>query len=120
MSQRAQATGQVSASIEDLMGRRENIQRMIDTLENRLAHTEQDAAQGLLDLSQSGSGVSGPPMGAMAQVMPVSAARVTRKPATGDPHVGASAMKTIAGTGLIAPAPGYHYMATGEYMKDPE
>ena len=120
MSQRAQATGQVSASIEDLMARRENIQRMIDTLENRLDHTEQDAVQGLLDLSQSGSGVSGPPMGAMAQVMPVSTARVTRKPATGDPHVGASAMKTIAGTGLIAPAPGYHYMATGEYMKDPE
>ena len=71
MSQRAQATGQVSASIEDLMARRENIQRMIDTLENRLDHTEQDAVQGLLDLSQSGSGVSGPPMGAMAQVMPV-------------------------------------------------
>jgi hypothetical protein len=120
MSQRAQATDQMSATIEDLMGRREHIQGMIDTLENRLDHTEQDAAQGLLDLSQSGSGVSGPPMGAMAQVMPVSTARLTRKPATGGPHVGASAMKVIAGTGLIAPAPGYHYMATGEYMKDPE
>jgi hypothetical protein len=120
MSQRAQATDQMSATIEDLMGRREHIQGMIDTLENRLDHTEQDAAQGLLDLSQSGSGVSGPPMGAMAQVMPVSTARLTRKPATGDPHVGASAMRVIAGTGLIAPAPGYHYMATGEYMKDPE
>ena len=120
MSQRAQATDQMSATIEDLMGRREHIQGMIDTLENRLDHTEQDAAQGLLDLSQSGSGVSGPPMGAMAQVMPVSTARLTRKPATGNPHVGASAMKVIAGTGLIAPAPGYHYMATGEYMKDPE
>ena len=120
MSQRAQATDQMSATIEDLMGRREHIQGMIDTLENRLDHTEQDAAQGLLDLSQSGSGVSGPPMGAMSQVMPVSTARLTRKPATGNPHVGASAMKVIAGTGLIAPAPGYHYMATGEYMKDPE
>jgi hypothetical protein len=53
-------------------------------------------------------------------VMSMSAARVTRKPATGDPHAGASAMRVIAGTGLIAPAPGYHYMATGEYMKDPE
>ena len=120
MSQRAQATDQMSATIEDLMGRREHIQGMIDTLENRLDHTEQDAAQGLLDLSQSGSGVSGPPMGAMAQVMPVSTARLTRKPATGDPHVGASAIRLIAGTGLIAPAPGWHYMATGEYMKDPE
>jgi hypothetical protein len=52
--------------------------------------------------------------------MPVSTARLTRKPATGDPHVGASAMNVIAGTRLIAPAQGYHYMATGEYMKDPE
>ena len=56
----------------------------------------------------------------LAQMLQVSTARVTRKPVTGDPHVGASAPKIIAGTGLIAPAPGWHYMATGELMKDPE
>jgi hypothetical protein len=55
-----------------------------------------------------------------AQVLQISAARVTRKAVTGNPHAGASAPTIIAGTGLIAPAPGYHYMATGELMKDPD
>lgn len=55
-----------------------------------------------------------------AQVLQISSARVTRKPVTGNPHVGASAPTIIAGSGLTAPAPGYHYMATGELMKDPE
>ena len=55
-----------------------------------------------------------------AQVLQISTARVTRKPVTGLPHAGASAPTIIAGTGLIAPAPGWHYMATGELMKDPE
>ena len=55
-----------------------------------------------------------------ARVLPVSAARVTRKAVMGPPHAGASAPTIIAGTGLIAPAPGWHYMATGELMEDPE
>ena len=54
------------------------------------------------------------------QMLQLSTARVTRKAVTGPPHAGASAPTIIAGTGLIAPAPGYHYMATGELMKDPE
>ena len=40
------------------------------------------------------------------QVLQFSAARVARKPVTGLPHAGASAPTVIAGTGLIAPAPG--------------
>ena len=55
-----------------------------------------------------------------ARVLQISTARVTRKPVMGPPHAGASAPTIIAGTGLIAPAPGWHYMATGELMKDPE
>ena len=54
------------------------------------------------------------------QMLPLSSARVTRKAVTGPPHAGASAPTILAGTGLIAPAPGYHYMATGELMKDPD
>ena len=55
-----------------------------------------------------------------AHCEPLSAARITRKAVTGPPHAGASAPTILAGTGLIAPAPGYHYMATGELMKDPD
>ena len=69
-----------------------------------------------MEMHGSGAPNTRPP----AQVLQVSAARVTRKPVTDNPHVGASAPTIIAGTGLIAPAPGYHYMATGELMKDPE
>ena len=54
------------------------------------------------------------------QILRISAARLVRKPVTGNPHVGASAPTIIASSGLTAPAPGYHYMATGELMKDPE
>ena len=54
------------------------------------------------------------------QILRISVARLVRKPVTGNPHVGASAPTVIAGSGLTAPAPGYHYMATGELMKDPE
>ena len=62
---------------------------------------------------RSGAGMSGPPMRAPAQVTSLSIARLTRKVA-GEPHAGASARRIIAGTGVIAPAPGFHYMATGE------
>ena len=54
------------------------------------------------------------------QILSLSTARLARKPVTGLPHAGASAPTIIADTGLIAPAPGWHYMATGELMKDPE
>ena len=79
--------------------------------EQRLQHIAQ-----AVEMHGSGAPNTRPP----AQMLSVSAARVTRKPVTGDPHVGASAPTIIAGTGLTAPAPGYHYMATGELMKDPE
>ena len=36
-------------------------------------------------------------------------------------HRGASAEQQIlAGTGVLPPPPGYHYMSTGELMQDPE
>jgi len=71
---------------------------------------------------QAGAGASGPgpPMSALARVLQISTARLTREPVADEPHAGASAQTVIAGTGLIAPAPGWHYMATGEYMKDPD
>ena len=79
--------------------------------EQRLQHIAQS-------MEMHGSGA--PNTRPSAQMLQVSAARVTRKAVTGPPHAGASAPTVIAGTGLIAPAPGYHYMATGELMKDPE
>eukprot|EP01046_Picozoa_sp_COSAG06_P018216 COSAG06_NODE_1260_length_10074_cov_127.640000_4_plen_106_part_00 len=45
---------------------------------------------------------------------------IARRTTTASRGAATARMKTIAGTGLIAPAPGYHYMATGELMKDPE
>ena len=79
--------------------------------EQRLQHIAQS-------MEMHGSGA--PNTRPSAQMLQVSAARVTRKAVTGQPHAGASAPTVIAGTGLIAPAPGWHYMATGELMKDPE
>ena len=36
-------------------------------------------------------------------------------------HRGASAEQQIlAGTGVLLPQPGYHYMSTGELMMDPD
>ena len=79
--------------------------------EQRLQHIAQS-------MEMHGSGA--PNTRPSAQMLQVSAARLTRKAVTGPPHAGASAPTVIAGTGLIAPAPGWHYMATGELMKDPE
>ena len=79
--------------------------------EQRLQHIAQS-----MEMHGSGAPNTRPP----AQMLQVSAARVTRKHVVDNPHVGASAPTIIAGTGLTAPAPGYHYMATGELMKDPE
>ena len=79
--------------------------------EQRLQHIAQS-------MEMHGSGA--PNTRPSAQMLQVSAARLTRKAVTGPPHAGASAPTVIAGTGLIAPAPGYHYMATGELMKDPD
>jgi len=79
--------------------------------EQRLHHIAQS-------LEMHGSGA--PNTRPSAQMLQVSTARLTRKAVTGPPHAGASAPTLIAGTGLIAPAPGWHYMATGELMKDPE
>ena len=105
----------VQQSVADVEGRIQAIDRQIANLE------AVEAAESMIELSkgdeQKGSGIAA---SAPVQVLQVSAARVTRKPVIGEPHVGASAPKIIAGTGRIAPAPGYHYMATGELMKDPE
>ena len=79
--------------------------------EQRLQHIAQS-------MEMHGSGA--PNTRPSAQMLQVSAARLTRKAVTGPPHAGASAPTVIAGTGLIAPAPGWHYMATGELMKDPD
>ena len=64
--------------------------------EQRLQHIAQS-------MEMHGSGA--PNTRPSAQMLQVSAARLTRKAVTGPPHAGASAPTVIAGTGLIAPAP---------------
>ena len=111
------ATSNMSAKIEMAAAAGVDLSHMREMLgsgarrEQRLQHIAQS-----MEMHGSGAPNTRPP----AQMLQVSAARVTRKPVMGNLHVGASAPTIIAGTGLIAPAPGYHYMATGELMKDPE
>jgi hypothetical protein len=75
---------------------------------------------------QKGSGVSRTPPVRMAQVFTpgtegvMFTQRAMKQRQREKAHRGASAEQQIlAGTGVLPPQPGYHYMSTGELMRDP-
>ena len=79
-----------------------------------------------LEKEQKGSGVSRTPPVRMAQVFTpgtegvMFTQRAMKQRQREKAHRGASAEQQIlAGTGVLPPQPGYHYMSTGELMRDP-